>query len=133
MKSLMLGILSAFLLTLAVSAEAAGQTVANPTKFTFVASVDHTLVVDTIVILTRYDLVVFAGSTLLQTTPLGKPTPTTINEITVPLSGAGLPKNTLLTAFVDAVGPFGSSRSTVSNPFAFGAAPAAASNPRAQP
>ena len=123
----------AVLLCLLCARAASAQTVTiQPTKAEFTASADHNTVVTgtTTPILTNYTISVQAGATqVLAPVSIGKPTPDGTNTISVPLSTiAGflvLPKNTVYTAIVGAVGPAGSVFSAASNPFVFAPAPAA--------
>lgn len=100
----------------------AAQTVLNPNTVEFTASPDHaTKAADGTPILDHYDWLVVQSSptgALFMTVNLGKPTPNASNTITVTPSFATLGIGTTYYSFVEAVGPFGSSRSAASNPFA---------------
>ena len=123
------------LILCAISATVSAQTVTiQPTKAEFTASVNHNDVIigTTTPTLTNYTISVMAGLTqVLAPVSLGKPTPDGTNTISVPLSSItgflALPKNTVYTAFVTAVGPGGTATGAASGPFAFALAPAAVS------
>jgi len=127
-------VLIGLILVALVAVSASAQTTIQPTKAEFTASLDHAAVVTgtTTPIVTNYTIEVRAGaSVVLAPVSIGKPTPDGTNTISVLLSSiAGflsLPKNTVYTAIVSAVGPSGSAPSTPSGPFVFAPTPAAPS------
>lgn len=124
-----------FVLFVLLGAPAFAQTttVLNPSTVIFTASPDHNATIGGTAVVSNYVLEVYDGTTLVRSTDLGKPTPNASNDISAPLTNAGLAKNKVYTAFVVAVGPGGSARSaTGSSPFAWPDAPRPASNLRVQ-
>jgi hypothetical protein len=102
-----------------------GQTI-NPTTVQFTASTAHDAAApDGTPLLTSYELDFFlvGAQQPFQTLSLGKPTPDSSSTITVnfaTLLGSALPlTGTVYDATVVAIGPGGSSPSTLSNPFEF--------------
>lgn len=117
---------SFFLCSLATSSPLWAQTptpVTSTSTVAFTASSDHNLV-DAFgnVVLTRYDLETSAMNSLgviFFTQQLAKPTPDATNTIRVGISStvAALTGGTVYQARVAAVGPGGTGRSALSNPF----------------
>jgi hypothetical protein len=123
---------------LLLAGTASAQTTIQPTQAQFTASPDHSAVVTgtTTPIVTNYTIEVRAGvNVVLAPVSIGKPTPDGANLITVPLPASvlALPKNTVYTAVVAAVGPSGSAASGVSNFFVFAPAPQAPGVPVVKP
>jgi hypothetical protein len=120
-----------FLLAAPALASAQTATVLNPTTLSFDVSLDHHEMVGEIAVVTNYVMDIYQGSTLVLTSDLGKPMHVA-GVVTVALSQGSLAKNTVYTLYVTAVGPGGSTRSVVSAPFAWLAAPRGVGNVRVQ-
>jgi len=109
----------------------------SPTpRVQFTASTDHNTVISgtTTPLLTNYAIAVCTASTLVFQASLGKPTPSAQNQITLPIPTPGaLSPQVLYYVVLYSVGPGGSSKAPVSNPFVLAGAPAAASRPDVLP
>lgn len=112
----------AFLFGMMFLAQTGHAQVNNPTQAVFVASPDHSVVVNGTAVLTNYQLDIMVGTAtgaLAVSQNLGKPTPAqTTNEITSDISPViqKLTSGTYV-AFVSAVGPGGAGKSPASDPF----------------
>lgn len=99
---------------------ASAQTVTNPTKAEFIASVDHNTVVNGLPVLTSYQLDTMTGTAtgaLAFTVSLGKPTPGAGNLISVVVPQLAALSNGTYVATVSAIGPGGAGKSVPSAPF----------------
>ena len=113
-----------------------GAQVVNPTSLEFAPSVDHNATAsDGTPIVSRYDLGFYlqgAGSPF-QTSSLGKPAPAGDGLVHVNLSTVTLPSPGIVyESRVTAVGPGGSTASTVSNTFMFSGSCSYAVSPATQ-
>lgn len=103
-----------------------------PARVSFTPSTDHDRLVDAVPLVTRYDFVVArvaTPTTIVATTPLGKPTPTS-GTITADITAtlAALSPGSYV-ARIAAVGPGGSGVSPPSDPFVIAPAPAPPGKP----
>lgn len=119
-----------------ISTIAQAQTAINPTTAIFSPSTDHNTNVPGVgPLVTNYQLDVMIGNStgaLAFSFNLQKPTPVSGN-ITVNIPGfATMASNTTMVATVSAVGPGGTTKSNVSNPFIKLTAPAAPGMPTIQ-
>ena len=113
---------------------AAAQHTLNPTSVEFTASADHAgILADGQPAVTRYQLEIYIkdAPAPLTTVDLGKPTPDTVNRVSViPTVLIGLPVGQTYVARVTAIGPGGEGRSEPSNDFSRSDAPRAPTNLR---
>lgn len=109
-----------------VSGTATAQTpVNNPSAVAFTASVDHDVIWTPAPgqpgtagpVLTNYLLEIDENGAPVRTTDLGKPTPSSTRQISVPLTQTGLQQNHTYMVVVVAVGPGGNTRSDPAGPF----------------
>lgn len=97
------------------------QTLTNPSTVQFTASADQNAVVNTVAVLTSYEIRLYdsAGATLKSTLNIGKPTPDATNTISnsqLATVYATVPAGTY-TVKVAAVGPGGANETPASAPF----------------
>ena len=127
------GVLAICAIGVLAGAAQAQTTVINPTAVEFTASADHNTSVGGVAVVGNYQLDTVSltpTGALAFTKALGKPTPSPQNliRVTVP-EFLTLTANQVHYAYVSAVGPSGSGRSAVSDPFARLGAPTAPGKP----
>lgn len=120
-----------FALFLFVASTASAQTVLNPTRVQFTPSPDHSVMIDTVPLVTRYELRHFlsGATTPFSVEDLGKPTPNGLGIIDVPIKALPVNSTSRYNAKVAAIGPTGEGVSLESNPYFFVGAPAPGGKP----